>query len=248
MENASLIGLSRQVALRRELDVIAHNIANVDTAGFKAQRVAFEQFLMPEARGDGFPAADRGIHYVQDRGTWRSMASGAMETTAAPLDVAVNGDGFFVVETAGGERLTRNGAFQVAADGTVVTAAGDPVLTTAGRLVLAEDETGLTFGPDGTITTSAGERGRLRLATVDDPQALTAQGDSLFEPGGPLVEIAPGDARVMQGVLEKSNVRPIVEISRLMQVTRSYESLASLMQRGDDLRRGALERLADIPA
>src|ERR1700757_1879785 len=107
MENALLVGLSRQTTLERQLEVIANNIANVNTTGYKADQSLFEAFLSSGAHEDNFIGADRNVAYVQDRGTYRDFSQGALQQTANPLDVAVNGDGFLAVQTAGGERYTR---------------------------------------------------------------------------------------------------------------------------------------------
>ncbi len=248
MDNSLLIGLSRQTALRRELDVVANNIANLSTTGYKAQRVAFQEFIMPVARADEFPHSDKRLSYVQDRGTWQDFTTGPMQVTDNPLDVAINGEGFFVVDTPEGERYTRNGNFLVNTDGVLTTAGGEPVLTTEGNLQLGENEADVTIGSDGTITTNLGARGRLRLVAVANPQNLVAEGGNLFRSPTPVNELPAGQVRLEQGTLEKANVEPVVEISRMMELTRSYQTLSSLMQRSEQMRSTAIERLSDIPA
>jgi flagellar basal-body rod protein FlgF len=248
MDNSLLIGLSRQSALRRELDVVANNIANIGTNGYKQQRMAFQEYVMPVARADDFPFKDKRLSYVQDRGTWQDFRSGSLQVTDNPLDMAVNGEGFFVVDTAEGERYTRDGAFQLDVNGRLVTASGEPVLTTEGVLQLAENETDLSIGPDGTVSTNAGARGRIRLVNVDNPQNLVADGGNLLRSPTPVTELGLGQVRLEQGALEKSNVEPVMEISRMMELTRSYQSISSLMQRSEQMRSTAIERLSDIPA
>jgi flagellar basal-body rod protein FlgF len=247
MENALLVGLSRQVALRRELDVIANNLANLGTAGFKGENVLFEQFLSSGARADNFESPiDRQITFVIDRETRTDLSQGAFEQTGSPLDVAIDGQGFFVVETPQGERYTRAGGFAVNSTGELVTPAGYRVLGEAGPIVLDQNDTNIAIARDGTISTPAGERGKLRLVRFDDPSQLTKSGDSLFSSQA---QPNPIDARtrVVQGSIEKSNVRPILEIGRMIEVTRAYTTLANLMSRNDELRRSAIERLADVP-
>ena len=97
MENTLLIGLSRQIALQRELDVVANNVANMNTTGYKADGAIFEEYLMPTAQAAGFQGADRRVSYVQDRATWRDFGAGPIRPTGNPLDVAIDGDAFFVV-------------------------------------------------------------------------------------------------------------------------------------------------------
>src|SRR3954449_7266058 len=124
MENSLLVGLSRQMTLERQIDVIANNVANVNTTGFKADRSLFEEFLNSGAHEDNFIGRDRRVSYVQDRGTFRDFSPGASELTKNPLDVAIDGGGFLAVQTPAGERYTRDGALQVNSQGQLVTAAG----------------------------------------------------------------------------------------------------------------------------
>ena len=135
MENALLVGLSRQMVLERQMDVVANNVANVNTNGFKADNSLFEQFLMPVARENRFNVPDRLLSFVNDRGTWRDDRPGSVEVTNNPLDVAIDGNGYLVVQTANGERYTRNGALQINAQGQLVTADGAPVLGDNGPIV-----------------------------------------------------------------------------------------------------------------
>ncbi|WP_245479702.1 flagellar basal-body rod protein FlgF [Hansschlegelia zhihuaiae] len=247
MENASLVGLSRQVALRRELDVISNNVANMNTSGFKAEQMAFGEYLTPDARDETFRRSDRPLSFVEDFATWHDQSEGAIQTTGGETDVAIAGEGFFVVETAAGTRYTRNGAFQINAQGELVTSEGARVMSTAGAIQFAPTETGLTIGKDGVIATSEGVRGRLRIARFDNLQDLAKDGVSLFRS-----DATPGEAtsrtKLVQGAIEKSNVRPILEMSRLVEVTRAYESVTSMLAKQDDVRRSSIEKLAEVPA
>src|SRR5215813_12584168 len=111
MENAQLISLSRQIALERQMDVVANNMANINTNGFKAESLLFEDYLSPNARDNDFAGADDRLHYTEDWSTVHDMTNGALEPTGNPLDVALKGPGMFSVQTPGGERYTRDGAF-----------------------------------------------------------------------------------------------------------------------------------------
>src|ERR1700681_3823717 len=104
MQNTALIGLSRQTALARELDVVANNLANMETTGFKSDNSVFEEYLMPVARADNFPGAPKRLSYVQDRATWHNLSQGQLQQTGNPLDVALDGNGFLVVQAPQGER------------------------------------------------------------------------------------------------------------------------------------------------
>src|SRR5258708_9751341 len=179
MDNALLIGLSRQVALSRELEVVANNLANINTTGYKSDSSIFEQFLMPEASAGQFPPDSRRLSYVRDRATWHNFGPGPIQRTGGPLDVAIDGDAFLVVQTAGGQRYTRNGALQISPTGTLVSSAGDPVLGIGGPIQFQNTDHDISIGEDGTITVREGAsaksdsvRGQLQLAQFSNPSAL----------------------------------------------------------------------------
>ena len=244
MENALLIGLSRQVALARELDVIANNMANVNTNGFKARSSRFAEYLMPKASADAFPSPDRRLSYVIDAGTPVDFSTGSIDRTGNPLDAAINGDAFFAVQTPAGERYTRNGAFQLNPQGQLVNSDGFQVLGDNGPIAFDPQESGAEIGVDGTVTTSQGQRGRIRLVRFDNPQALVNEGANLFSSTAP-AQAAGATSRIQNGAVERSNVKAVVEMTRLMEVNRSYSSVASTVSRIDELRRTAIQRLAE---
>lgn len=245
MQNALLVGVSSQVALQRELDVIANNMANVSTTGFKTRSARFQEYLMPVASADSFATPDRRLSYVIDQGTTLDLGQGPIEQTGNPLNVAVKGDAFIAVQGADGERYTRNGAFEVNARGALVTSDGYPVIGDGGPITVNPQETGLSIGSDGTVSTNLGIRGKVKLVTFADPRRLTNDGANLYaspEPARP----AGLDGRLESGALERSNVRPVIEMTRLMDVNRSYAMISSVISRLDDLRGTAIRRLADV--
>jgi flagellar basal-body rod protein FlgF len=244
MENALLIGLSRQVALGRELDVIANNMANVTTNGFKARQARFREYLMPVASAEAFPAPDRRLSYVIDAGTPLDASPGAIERTGNPLDAAIKGDGFFAVQTPAGERYTRNGAFTINAQGQLVTSDGHAVLGDNGPIAFSPQESGAAIAADGTVTTNQGQRGKLRLVRFADPQTLRNEGANLFSSTAQ-PQPAGATSGIEAGAIERSNVKPILAMSRLIDVNRAYTSVAGMMARMDELRRTAIQRLAD---
>src|ERR1700733_888185 len=113
MENSLLVGLSRQMTLERQLDVVSNNVANVNTTGYKADSSLFEEYLNSGAHEDNFVGRDRRVSYVQDRATFRDQTQGALEQTKNPLDIAISGSGYLAVQTAGGERYTRDGGLHL---------------------------------------------------------------------------------------------------------------------------------------
>ncbi len=255
MENTLLIGLSRQMALQRQLDVVANNVANVNTTGFKADKSLFEEYLMPVARDDNFTGRDRRVSFVQDRATYHDFAQGSVQHTGNPLDVAIDGGAFLAVQTPGGERYTRDGGLQINAQGQLVTSSGHPVLGTNGPIVFQQTDRDITITADGTITVLEGSntrtdsiRGRLRLASFANPQGLVKEGGNLFAAGPGMVAQADTRAQVRQGFIEKSNVNAVAEMSRMIAVTRAYSQIATMIQQQSDLRKGAIDKLADVPA
>jgi flagellar basal-body rod protein FlgF len=256
MDNALLIGLSRQVALSRELEVVANNLANINTTGYKADSSIFEKVLMPEVSSGEFPVGSRQVAYVRDRATWHHLGPGPIQRTGGPLDVAIDGDAFLVVQTAAGPRYTRNGALQISATGALVTNAGDPVLGVGGPIQFQNTDHDISIGADGTITvregasaTSDATRGQLQLAQFANAEALQKQGSSLFfAPTNVTPQPAPASVRVVQGAIEQSNVNAVAEMARMVEITRTYEQIASILQQENAERTTALDKLSAVPA
>src|SRR5436309_14780108 len=210
MENASLVGLSRQMALQRELDVVSNNIANLNTTGFKADNVVFQEFLMPGARANQFAGTDRRVSCVQDRATWLDLSQGPVEHTGNPLDVAISGNAFLTVQTPRGERYTRNGALQINAQGQLVTSEGLAVIGQNGPIVFQPNDRDISIGIDGLISVREGQnttdsqRGKLKLASFDQPQRLQKDGTSTYMASPGVTPQVPVNVRVNQGAIEKS--------------------------------------------
>jgi flagellar basal-body rod protein FlgF len=254
MENASLIGLSRQIALQRELDVIANNIANVNTNGFKADGSVFQEYLMPVARDNAFRGRDTVMSYVQDRATWQDFSQGPLQQTGNPLDVAINGNAFLAVQTARGQRYTRNGALQINPTGQIVTSEGDSVVGENGPLQIQTGDHDISISPEGEISVRNGNnttisqiRGKLRLVSFAQPQQLEKDGSSTFSAPAGAQQVPPVKARVMQGAIEKSNVRSVVEMTRMIEVSRTYTAIATMLQSQSDTKKSAIQQLADVP-
>lgn len=254
MENALLVGLSRQVALGRELDVVANNIANINTNGFKADGAVFEEFVGKTARSGDMVGRDSRVSFVRDRATWVDLSQGTIERTGNPLDVAVVGKGFLAVQTPNGERYTRNGGFQINNLGQLVTSEGFQVLGESGPIVLQPKDRDITISADGTVSVREGdnasaesERGRLRMVSFEQAGRMQKDGSGTFKaPDG----IAPAQdltSRLEQGAIEKSNVRSVVEMTRMIEVTRSYTQVAAMLAQQSDLQKSAIEKLAEVP-
>ncbi|MBV9078516.1 MAG: flagellar basal-body rod protein FlgF [Methylobacteriaceae bacterium] len=245
MENALLVGISRQVALGRELEIIANNMANVSTNGFKSRSSRFEDFVMPKASADAFRRPDRRLSYVIDAGTTLDPSAGPIEITRNPLDVAIKGDGFFVIQTAAGERYTRNGAFSLDSKGQLVTSDGVAVMGENGPITFDQSESDIAIAADGTVSTKQQtQKAKIRLVRFADPRALRNEGGNTFS-AATAPEPAGRTSRLESGAIERSNVRSVLEMTRLIEVNRSYANVAAMIGRIDDLKRNAISRLAD---
>ena len=254
MENALLVGLSRQMTLERQLDVVANNIANVNTTGYKADQSLFEEYLRSGAHEDNFVGRDRAVSYVQDRATFHDMTQGPLQQTNNPLDVAIDGGGFLAVQTAAGELYTRDGNLQLNNVGQLVTENGDAVLGTAGPILFQPTDHDINISPDGTITVQEGAgrtdtiRGKLRMVSFADAQQILKQGSNLYSLGEGAQPQPDLKSTLKQGYIEKSNVNSVAEMSRMMEVTRSYTAVSNMLQQESDLHKSAIEKLADVPA
>src|SRR5262245_26171792 len=254
MENSLLIGLSRQMTLQRELDVIANNMANLNTTGFKADGNVFQEYLMPVARSDRFTGADRRLSFVLDRATWHDLGQGPIQQTGSPLDVAIDGNAFLAVQTPQGERYTRNGALQINGQGQLVTSQGNQVVGANGPILFQPGDRDIAISREGTITVRSGtnlvetQRGKLRLVGFAQPERLEKDGTTMFRtPAGMAPQDAP-TAGFIQGAIEKSNVSAVNQMTRMLDVTRTYTAVAGMLQSEGDLRRAAIEKLAEVPA
>jgi flagellar basal-body rod protein FlgF len=238
MDNAAYVALSRQMTLRRQLDIIANNVANADTAGFKAEQLLTEEEPTRPARSFGLKPP---VDFVIDGEVARDFGQGALTQTGNTFDVGIEGDGFLAVQTAAGTRYTRDGRLQLDGLNRLVTAAGDPVLVNGGEVTFNPEQPTPVIAPDGTISQGAVQLGRLDLVRFDSRRGLSKEGDNLFVSTAP-AQRAP-DVRVRQGMLEQSNVKPVLEITQLMEVSRAYERATRIVDQTTDLSRRAVERL-----
>ena len=151
MDNTLLVSLSHQIAAYRSMDVIANNLANLSTPAFKREAVKFEEFVQQVQPSEDQTGA-RTVSFVKDTGVVRDLSEGRMETTRAPFDLAINGKGYFAVQTAAGERYTRNGHLALNADGELVTDTGDPILGDGGPMTITVDDGDIHIAADGTVS------------------------------------------------------------------------------------------------
>ncbi len=222
MENSLTIALARQSVLARQMDVIATNLANLETAGFKSEHMIFAELIEQTSEGE-FLSIVHDVSFVRD------LSEGPLTGTQSPLDLAIHGDGYFVVDTPDGERYTRHGVFQLDDTGNIVTTDGHPVLSSGGApIAIPLDATNLTITRDGTISADTNEIGRIKLVQFDDPQALSKVGSGLYDAKDQTPQPS-NDSEVLQGMVEKSNVKGVVQMTRMIDTVRSYQAAAKLV-------------------
>jgi flagellar basal-body rod protein FlgF len=234
MTIASTIVLSSQMALETQMDVLANNIANQSTPGYKAEQIDFAQYVQPD--GTSTDA------YVQTTGTSRDLKQGPISKTGNQLDVALQGPGFLQVKTATGTEYTRNGQFQLDAQNEIVTPQGYQVLSAAGQpILLPAGATAVTIAQDGTIASGKAVLGQVGVVNFAQPGQLVPAGAGLFVTDQ-TAQPATG-TKVMQGMIEGSNVEPIIAMAQLMAAARQAGSVKEYLSSQASLEQNALQTL-----
>ena len=244
MDNALLVSLSQQMAAYRSMDVIANNLANLSTPAFKRESLKFEQFIQQVQPSEG-QTGTQTLSFVKDTGVARDLTEGRLESTGDKFDLAINGKGYFAVQTAAGNRYTRNGHLTLNADGVLVTDSGDPLLGDGGPITITPDDGDVHIASDGTVSGLRGQIGKVQLVDFTDEMALQKEGSSLYSTSQSPNATPTGT--IEQGMLETSNVEPVIEISKMIDVMRAYQATASLTQSQEDLKRQAIDKLGSIP-
>ena len=218
MDNGLYQAAGAMRASERRLDAIAHNLANVSTRGFKRE-TTFAHAIRKAGSGDSQVAA----------GLAPDFSQGTLETTGHPLDVALDGPGFFAVETPAGRAYTRDGSFRVDDRGTLVTQDGEPVAWKGARGSLRPTGRAVTIAPNGEVRQGDTVLGQLDVVDVADPASLVpAAGGRWLAPSG--AQEIPAKAAVRQGSIESSNVESMDELVALVNVQRSFESAATMLR------------------
>ncbi len=236
MENSINVALSQQIGLQRELGVIANNIANSSTPGFKGERVVFNEFLVKTMGREN-------QSYVQDIAVVRDTRQGTFKRTGNTFDMALDGQGFFVVDSPTGERFTRNGVFQLDTQGRLATNEGNFVLGEDNNpIVVPPDQRQVQVQDDGTITAGNRVIGKLRVVRFENELALRKSGSDSFVTDR--TPIAAERIKVVQGSVEDSNVRPILEMTRMIELLRSYENNQKIIEGENERIRSTVRKLS----
>lgn len=233
MENAIYAALTRQSGLMKEMRVVANNMANANTTGFRREGVIFAEHLAAVGEhGDSLSMAHA-------RGRLVDLRQGVLTQTNGSFDLAIEGEGFFMVETPDGNQLTRAGAFMPSAEGELMNADGHRLLDEGqGPISIPAGATGIAVGPDGTLSANGLPFGRIGVFAAPDPAGMLHKGGTSFSSDADPEPVE--NPRIRQGFLEESNVDPVFEITRMIEVQRAYELGQTFLDREDQRIRSAI--------
>lgn len=229
IQKPNAVMLSMQELQWHKLTAVANNLSNASTPGFKSQIIRTEEAIVKNKE-------NKSVSFVKSGGIVRDLTDGPIKSTGNPLDVAMTGRGYFMVSTPGGRRYTRNGQFTVNESGTLTTAAGQAVLNQSGsEITLPHDLKQISIAEDGTLSNNGVAFSKLGVTTFADENALVAEGSSLYatsQDPTPALEF-----RITQGAIEDSNISPIQESIRLMEILRLFENAQKVMDQYEDLQK-----------
>lgn len=247
MDTALYVGLAHKAALKRRMDVVAHNVANMSTTAFNKERVVFRQMLM-DAPGASATSGGK-ISYVQDYGVLRNLSAGTVIPSSNPLDIFIKGRGYISVQTQGGETMyTRNGRMMINEQNQLSLLSGELVLDDGGQPIeFDDDEFGISIASDGTLSTNNGEKGKIGLAQFTNEQDMKRVGSSLYETTqAPKPQENMTDISIKTKAFESSNVNAIESMVEMIDVMRAYEKASKNDSSYEDMRKDGLKRLAQV--
>ncbi len=240
MENALYIGLSRQMVLRQNMNLVANNIANVNTPGYRADKMLFEEYIV-----DPKPANEE-LSMVLDYGQYKDTAQGKMSYTGNQLDVALQGPAFMMVETAQGTQYTRAGNFALNNNRELVNAEGYPVLDCGqGRIVFPENIREVTITDNGQIASDQGVIGQIGMVEFNNVNNLRPTGNGFYLAENDEIPLPAENTIMKQGMLEGSNVKAVLEMTDLIEISRDYQSMQRMLQNEHDRQRSTIQKLTE---
>jgi flagellar basal-body rod protein FlgF len=249
MNNALYVGLSRQMTLKRQMDVIANNIANSDTVGFKVESLMLREDdqtapLKPSS-GSALPEK---IAFVHDAGVSIDYTQGALKQTGGAFDLGLRGDGFFQVQTPNGNRLTRDGRFSLNAQSQLIDVAGNLLLSNGGQPIRIDPtKAAPSIAHDGTISQDGVIAGKVGAFKVADRAQLGKSEGGLFDPtAAGLTPTADPSTSIQQGMIENSNVDAIQQMTRMIAVSRAYEQVSNMMDQTSNTSDESIQRLGKV--
>jgi flagellar basal-body rod protein FlgF len=242
MDNSFVVGLSAQQVLRQRMDVTANNLANMSTAGFKAESLVMRELTEKPAMAADLP---KDVAFVDAWMLQRDFATGPLELTGNPLDAAIEGEGFFAVQTPTGTAYTRDGRFSINDAGEIITRNGYPVLGAGGPIVVDTAQGAIAIGRDGSINQNNLVLGKFDVVAFDTPAGLEKLGDNLWKATDEAPR-PPASISIAGGFVEGSNVNAIAEMTQMIEISRRYESVSKMISDSDQLRSTSIEKLARL--
>lgn len=241
MENSVYVGLSKQVVLKENMDIIAQNVANVNTPGYRAQNMVFSEYI----EDPRYMKED--IAMVLDYGQYQVTDPGSIKQTDNPLDIALVGNGFLGIETPSGIQYTRAGNLTMDANGILRNALGLAVASEGGgEIKIPRDAQEIRIDKKGVISTELGEVGQLMISEFKNYQNVNPTGNGLYKAEEPAI---PAEKTVvLQGRIEGSNVQAVIEMTRMIDVLREYQAVQNMMQSEHERLRSSAQRLAKTQA
>jgi flagellar basal-body rod protein FlgF len=240
MDSPSIILLSRQTALQRQMEVLANNVANANTTGFKARQLVVQTETVK-------PRFNDAMNFAIDRETIRDVSTGPMVRTGNELDFALQGEGYFAARTPQGVQYTRVGSFALDVNGDVVTTEGYQVLSSDGQaLNIPIEATNIALDSSGRLLTDQGEVGRLQIKRFAREQEMLPTENGFYQAKEAGEDAA--ETRVVQGAIEQSNVKPVIDMTRVAETVRAYQQTMTLIQSEHERLRGAVRSLGRVTA
>ena len=232
MDNSVYIVLSKQTATFRKMDMVANNIANVNTTGFQAERMIFNDYLVDDGNRHK-------IAFAQDISTYHEEKQGALRQTDNELDFAISGNGYFMMQMANGQTAyTRAGAMQLDGDGFIVNPEGNQLLDSDGNPIqINPEDRKVVVGDDGLMVVDGQERTTIGMVEFENPQLLEQVGGSSLVVDNGAAPKAVEESRMLQGVLEDSNASPIIELVEMTNVSRGVTNTSKFIEVMYDLQR-----------
>lgn len=244
MNSGMYSALSGNLAAMKRLDIISNNLANVNTPGYKKDKMTFESMLAGPVNPPAVPQGMTADPILQKENIYIDYVAGPVSQTGNPLDLTIEGDGFFVIQTPAGEAYTRQGNFSRAADGTLVTADGFPVMGQGGAIRIQGSQ--IDIDAKGVVTVDGVPSGTISIVDFPKPYNLTKTGSARFIPADAQVTPQPSTAGVRQGNLEGSNVETITEMVQMIETSRYFEACSKVIKGFDDMAAKAVNELGRL--
>lgn len=244
MNSGMYSALSGNIAAMKRMDIISNNLANANTPGFKKDKMLFEAMLAGNANPPAVPQGSTADPILQKENVYIDYSQGPVGQTGNPFDLTIDGDGFFVVDTPGGQAYTRQGNFHVSADGTLVTVDGYPVMGQGGAIRLQGSK--VDIGAKGEVTVDGNPAGTINIVDFPKPYNLTKAAGAMFIPTNPQVSPQTATGEIRQGYLEGSNVETISEMVQMIETSRYFDACQRVVRGFDDIAAKATTEIGRI--